>query len=251
MCFYRFAHITDDLQSVTSRILHSTADFRSILLQTIWFSAYYRQFSFSKKCKDFLKSDDSISMSNFKSQKWFISPHYSQEKVLKKVILDDVLQRKKTKGLPIHKRKMFTKNSDMIFEQDFAQPHSTNANQQFMEEHFPAHTPTLWRFEDTDPLFFGPKWDDFWSIDDSGPSFLSEFIGIPDRLISVGSCGVCGRKCETQTLRLWPDLCTSSRQRWTRSTVWRGRKFREISIIGRAHMLANAPCVNLESLSVV
>ena len=125
-----------------------------------------------------------------------------QEKVLKKVILHDVLQRKKTKGLPIHKRKMFTKNSDMIFEQDFAQPHSTNANQQFMEEHFPAHTPTLWRYEDTDPLFFGPKWDDFWSIDDSGPSFLSEFIGIPERLISVGSCGVCGRKCETQTLRL-------------------------------------------------
>ena len=88
-----------------------------------------------------------------------------QEKVLKKVILHDVLQRKKTKGLPIHKRKMFTKNSDMIFEQDFAQPHSTNANQQFMEEHFPAHTPTLWRYEDTDPLFFGPKWDDFWSIE--------------------------------------------------------------------------------------
>ena len=88
-----------------------------------------------------------------------------QEKVLKKVILDDVLQRKKTKGLPIHKRKMFTKNSDMIFEQDFAQPHSTNANQQFMEEHFPAHIPTLWRYEDTDPLFFGPNWDDFWSIE--------------------------------------------------------------------------------------
>ena len=91
----------------------------------------------------------------------------------------------------------------------------------------------------------------FGALNDSGPSFLSEFIGIPDRLISVGSCGVCGRKCETQTLRLWPDLCTSSRQRWTRSTVWRGRKFREISILGRAHMLANALCANLENLSVV
>ena len=34
-----------------------------------------------------------------------------------------------------------------------------------MEEHFPANTPTLWRFEDSDPLFFGPKWDDFWSIE--------------------------------------------------------------------------------------
>ena len=33
-----------------------------------------------------------------------------------------------------------------------------------MEEHFPANTPTLWRFEDSDPLFFGPNWDKFWSI---------------------------------------------------------------------------------------
>ena len=57
------------------------------------------------------------------------------------------------------------KNSDMIFEQDFAQPHSTNVNQEFMETHFPAHTPTLWRYEGEDPLFFGPKWDGFWSIE--------------------------------------------------------------------------------------
>ena len=53
----------------------------------------------------------------------------------------------------------------MIFEQDFAQPHSTNANQEFMEENFPAHTPTLWRYEGEHELFFGPKWDDFWSIE--------------------------------------------------------------------------------------
>ena len=53
----------------------------------------------------------------------------------------------------------------MIFEQDFAQPHSTNANQEFMDEYFPAHTPTLWRYEGEHELFFGPKWDDFWSIE--------------------------------------------------------------------------------------
>ena len=88
-----------------------------------------------------------------------------REKVLDKVIVSDVLQRKKRKGQPIHKRKMFAKNGDMIFEQDFAQPHSTNETQEFMEEHFPAHTPTLWRYEDNDPLFFGPKWDDFWPIE--------------------------------------------------------------------------------------
>ena len=88
-----------------------------------------------------------------------------REKVLKKVVLEDVLQRKKSKGEPIHKRKMFKRNVDMIFEQDFAQPHSTNVNQEFMEENFPAHTPTLWRYEGEDDLFFGPKWDDFWSIE--------------------------------------------------------------------------------------
>ena len=88
-----------------------------------------------------------------------------KEKVLKKVIVDDVLQCKKSLGLPIYKRKMFAKNSDMIFEQDFAQAHSTKECQNFMKEHFRAHTPTLWRFEDSDPFFFGPKWDDFWSIE--------------------------------------------------------------------------------------
>ena len=83
-----------------------------------------------------------------------------REKVLKKVVLEDVLERKKNKQEPIHKRKMF-----MIFEQDFAQPHSTHANQEFIDEHFPAHTPTLWRYEGKHELFFGPKWDDFWSIE--------------------------------------------------------------------------------------
>ena len=88
-----------------------------------------------------------------------------QRKVLKKVVLEDVLARKKSKGLPIHKRKLFKSNKDMIFEQDFAQPHCTNANQTFMEENFPAHTPTLWRYQNEHELFFGAKWDDFWSIE--------------------------------------------------------------------------------------
>ena len=67
-----------------------------------------------------------------------------REKVLQKVMVEDVLKRKKSKGVPIHKRKMFAKNSDMIFEQDFAQPHCTNENQKFMEGNCPTHTPTLW-----------------------------------------------------------------------------------------------------------
>ena len=64
-----------------------------------------------------------------------------RNKVLKKVVLEDVLQRKKSIGVPIHQRKMLKKNKDMIFKQDLAQPHSTNINQEFMETHFPAHTP--------------------------------------------------------------------------------------------------------------
>ena len=32
--------------------------------------------------------------------------------------MDDVLQRKQSRALPIHKRKMFTRSSDIIFEQD-------------------------------------------------------------------------------------------------------------------------------------
>ena len=39
-----------------------------------------------------------------------------KEKVLKKLIVDDVLQRNKSLGLPIHKRKLFAKKSNMIFE---------------------------------------------------------------------------------------------------------------------------------------
>ena len=74
-------------------------------------------------------------------------------------------KRKKSVGVPVHKRKMFQKNSDMIFEQDFASPHSTNIVHEFMENNFPAYTPTLWRMQDHEH-FFGAKWDDFWSIEE-------------------------------------------------------------------------------------
>ncbi len=80
-----------------------------------------------------------------------------------KLFVDE--KRKKSKGLQIHKRKLFKRNQDMIFEQDFAQPHCTNVNQTFMEENFAAHTSTLWRYQDEHELFFRAKWDDFWSIE--------------------------------------------------------------------------------------
>ena len=83
---------------------------------------------------------------------------------------------------------MFKRNQDMIFEQDFAQPHSTNANQEFMEENFPAHTPTLWRYEGKDELLFGPKWDDFW---ESVHNEFTEILGLP---ISKVLCVDCERK---------------------------------------------------------
>ena len=53
MCFYRFTHITDDLQSVTSRILHSTADSRSIRLQLYDFLHTTGNFHFQKSVRIF------------------------------------------------------------------------------------------------------------------------------------------------------------------------------------------------------
>ena len=79
-----------------------------------------------------------------------------QENILKKVVLDDVLQRKGS-DKPIHKRKLFRSNARMVFEQDFATPHSTYSNQEFMEQNFPSHTLTLHRYRDKDPLFFWSK----------------------------------------------------------------------------------------------
>ena len=53
----------------------------------------------------------------------------------------------------------------MVFEQDFASPHSTNENNDFMEQNFPNHTPTLHRLRHTHPFWFPPKMDDFWPIE--------------------------------------------------------------------------------------
>ena len=75
------------------------------------------------------------------------------------------IQQSKCKELPTHQQKIFKRNGDMVFEQDFAQTNSTNANQEFTEQNIPAHPPTLWRYEGKDELFFGPEWDDLWSIE--------------------------------------------------------------------------------------
>ena len=74
-------------------------------------------------------------------------------KCLRRLFWRTCFKEKKSKGELIHKQKMLKRNKDMIFEQDFAQPHSTNANQEFMDEHFPVHTPTLWRYEGEHELF--------------------------------------------------------------------------------------------------
>ena len=79
-----------------------------------------------------------------------------QNAVLQKVIVDDVLKRKGF-DKPIDERKLFDSNARMIFEDDFAPCHKTNANQIFKEENFPAFTPVLHRFRGVDPLYFGPK----------------------------------------------------------------------------------------------
>ena len=85
-------------------------------------------------------------------------------KILKKIVLEDVLQREDDDA-PINRRKLFERNDDMVFEQDFATPHSTNVNEDFMSTNFPQHTPTLHRFRGKHDLYFPPKMDDFWPIE--------------------------------------------------------------------------------------
>ena len=80
---------------------------------------------------------------------------------------------------------MFKRNKDMIFEQDFAQPHS-HANQEFIDEHFPAHTPTLWRYEGEHELFFLARSGMiFGPSSDFGESCHNVFKKTLDQLISV------------------------------------------------------------------
>ena len=94
-------------------------------------------------------------------------------------------KRKKSAGLPIHKRKLFKSNQDMIFEQDFAQPHSTNANQEFMETHFPSHTPTLWRYQGKHELFFlVPSGTTSGTSSENGQFILNESIATHDQSTS-------------------------------------------------------------------
>ena len=74
-------------------------------------------------------------------------------------------EKRKGSKLPINKRKLFKSNARMVFEQDFASPHSTNVNNDFMEKNFPNHTPTLHRLRHIHPFWFPPKMDDFWPIE--------------------------------------------------------------------------------------
>ena len=167
-----------------------------------------------------------------------------------KVIVGDVLQRKKTKGLPIHKSKMFAKNSDVIFEQDFAQPHCTNENQEFMEEHFPTHTPTLWRHEDSNPLFFGPKCDDFWSIEMLWA--IQSKLVYRDRPTHIS--GVMRRQREevrNTDSKTLPRFVHELPAKMNEIYRVKGKRFHQISILRRALMLANDLSVNLEKLCVV
>ena len=119
--------------------------------------------------------------------------------MVKKVVLEDVLKRQKTKGEHIHKRKMFKRHQDMILEQDFAQPHSTNANQEFMENNFPAHTPTLWRYEGKNELFLDQNGMTSGPSSGIGESVRNACIGILGLPISKASYVDCEKKFGTQT----------------------------------------------------
>ena len=119
-----------------------------------------------------------------------------------------------------------------------------------MENHFPAHTPTLWRYEDNDPLFFGPKWDDFWPIErlwaiqsqrvyrNPRPTHIS---GVMRRLREEV------RNTDPKTLPRLVHVLPATMDEICRVEE---KRFHQISILGRALMLANALCVNLEKLCV-
>ena len=81
------------------------------------------------------------------------------------------------------------------------QPHSTNTNQEFMEENFPAHTPTLWRYEDKDDLFFVQSGTTFGVLSDYGGYILKKCIEIHDLRTLMASCGGSEKKLGTRTQR--------------------------------------------------
>ena len=96
------------------------------------------------------------------------------EQILKKTIVEDVLQRKGF-DKPIQERKLFKSNARMIFEQDHARPHSTLKCHAFMEKNFPAFTPTIGSKKEDD-LYFPSKMDDIWPIERLWQSLLRRFM---------------------------------------------------------------------------
>ena len=79
-------------------------------------------------------------------------------------MVDDDLERTATEG-PIDCVKLVENNEDLIFEQDYATSHGTKKNHQFMVDHFPDFTPTLYSKQEGFENVFGSKFDDFWWIE--------------------------------------------------------------------------------------
>ena len=134
----------------------------------------------------------------------------------------------------------------MIFEQDFAQPHSTNANEEFMEKNFPHHTPTLWRFQGKHELFFGPKWDDFWYVERDWAiisQVLNAFTGILDQPTLQLWWGVFGMRCVTMILKPSCDFVMNFPRKWMRFIDSRAKRFLQTSILENLHLLAIARSV--------
>ena len=127
----------------------------------------------------------------------------------------------------------------MIFEQDFAQPHSINA------------TRSLWRkiFQRIRPLFGDIRTKTIFSLVQSGTTFeilsdyggyiLKECIEIYDLRTLMPSCGGSEKKLGTRTQRHWFGSFMSFQLRRMRSFGKKESEFLPILILKKASLRAN------------
>ena len=144
-----------------------------------------------------------------------------------------MLQRTKSKGLPIHQRKMFKWNGDI----------QQTPIRNLWSRTFPHTRP---HFSDTRArtnCFLGQSGTISGPSRDFGASCHSVYIGILDQLILQVWCVGCERKCGILIRRHSPSSCTRYQQKWMRSTGRRARKSHRTLMLQRVRLHANALCV--------
>ena len=101
---------------------------------------------------------------------------FYQKKILKPTFNE--VKNRAVNGSRVDQKKLF-RFKKWIFEQDFAPAHSTKANEQFLAENTPYHTPTL-RSKRGEPYWMPPKLDDFWPIERLWAIWSNEVYAYPE-----------------------------------------------------------------------